>query len=138
MPVVDRFEGVVNAPLQGGYLIEGDWPRVRTLLTAHGIPFQPAGDAERPVNEFVIDSVVASGRPFQGHREMAVRGQWRPVTRRFAAGSIVVMPQAGNDLLAMLLLDPESDDGFLTWNLFDPALAKGKTAPVVRLLWPTR
>ncbi len=138
MPVVDRFEGVLNRPLQGGYVVEGDWPRVRELLTAHGIPFQPAGDAERAVSEFVIDSVVASGRPFQGHREMAVRGQWRPVTRRAPAGSIVVMPRAANDLLAMLLLDPESDDGFLTWNVFDSALTKGKAVPVVRLASPTR
>ena len=136
MPVVDRFEGVLNAPLQGGYLVEGDWPRVRELLAAHGIPFQPAGDVERPVSEFVIDSVVASGRPFQGHREVSLRGQWRTATRRPPAGSIVVMPKAGNDLLTMLLLDPESDDGFLTWNVFDSVLAKGKTAPVVRLLWP--
>jgi hypothetical protein len=138
MPVVDRFEGVVNRPLQGGYLVEGDWPRVRELLTAHGIPFQPAGDTERAVNEFVVDTVIASGRPFQGHREVAVRGQWRAVTRRAPAGSIVVMPRSGNDLLAMLLLDPESDDGYLTWNVFDSALAKGKAAPVVRLSSPTR
>ena len=136
MPVVDRFEGVVNRPLQGGYVVEGDWPRVRELLAAHGIPFQPAGDAERRVSEFVVDTVIASGRPFQGHREVAIRGQWRSVTRRAPAGSIVVMPNTGNDLLTMLLLDPESDDGFHTWNLFDSALGKGNTAPVVRLLWP--
>jgi hypothetical protein len=138
MPVVDRFEGVVNRPLQGGYLIEGDWPKVRELLTAHGIPFRPAGEAEWTASEFVVDTVIASGRPFQGHREVAVRGQWQPATRRFAPGSIVVMPGSGNDLLTMLLLDPESDDGFLTWNVFDSALAKGKAAPVVRLSSPTR
>jgi len=138
MPVVDRFEGIVNRPLQGGYVVEGDWPRVRELLTAHGIPFQPAGDAERTLNEFVVDTVIASGRPFQGHREVAIRGQWRSVTRRAPAGSIVVMPNTGNDLLTMLLLDPESDDGFHTWNVFDSVLAKGKAAPVARMLWPTR
>lgn len=138
MPVVDRFEGIVNRPLQGGYVVEGDWPRVRELLTAHGIPFQPAGDAERTLNEFVVDTVIASGRPFQGHREVAIRGQWRSVTRRPAAGSIVAMPNTGNDLLTMLLLDPESDDGFHTWNVFDSVLAKGKAAPVARMLWPTR
>jgi hypothetical protein len=50
----------------------------------------------------------------------------------------VVMPNIGNDLLTMLLLDPESDDGFHTWNVFDSVLAKGKAAPVARMLWPTR
>jgi hypothetical protein len=138
MPVVDRFEGIVNRPLQGGYVVDGDWPRVRELLTAHGIPFQPAGDAERTLSEFVVDTVIASGRPFQGHREVAIRGQWRSVTRRAPAGSIVVMPNTGNDLLTMLLLDPESDDGLHTWNVFDSVLAKGKAAPVARMLWPTR
>lgn len=138
MPVVDRFEGIVNRPLQGGYVVEGDWPRVRELLTAHGIPFQPAGEAERTLSEFVVDTVIASGRPFQGHREVAIRGQWRSVTRRAPPGSIVVMPNTGNDLLTMLLLDPESDDGFHTWNVFDSVLAKGKAAPVARMLWPTR
>lgn len=136
MPVVDRFEGVLNEKLQGGYLVEGDWPRLRELLTAHGIPFEAAGTTARPVREFVIDTVIASARPFQGHRETAVRGKWRTVTKSFPAGSIVIMPSRGNDLLTMLLLDPESDDGFLTWNLFDSALGAGKVAPVVRLLWP--
>jgi hypothetical protein len=69
---------------------------------------------------------------------VAIRGQWRSVTRRAPAGSIVVMPNTGNDLLTMLLLDPESDDGLHTWNVFDSVLAKGKAAPVARMLWPTR
>lgn len=140
MPVVDRFEASLSrAATPHGYAIEGDWPRVRELLTAHGIPFRPlAAPVTATVREFAIDSVVASGRPFQGHREMRVLGQWREATRSLAAGTLVVPPGSRQDLLALLLLEPESDDGFLTWNLFDPALAKGKTVPVARLASPIR
>jgi hypothetical protein len=42
------------------------------------------------------------------------------------------------DLLAALLLDPESDDGVHTWNLFDALLAPGGEAPVYRLAASSR
>ena len=34
---------------------------------------------------------------------------------------------------ALCLLDPESDDGLVTWNVFDSELAPGKTFPVWRV-----
>jgi len=140
MPVVDRFEAALSRqPAPHGYLVEGDWPRARQLLEAHGVPFTVlAAATTAQVEEFVVDSVVASGRLFQGHREVSLMGRWRPATRPVAAGTLVVRPGTRRDLLAMLLLEPESDDGLVTWNVFDPALAAGKTAPVVRLTAPLR
>jgi hypothetical protein len=35
--------------------------------------------------------------------------------------------------LAVYLLEPESDDGFTTWNLFDQDLKKGGRYPVIRI-----
>jgi hypothetical protein len=35
---------------------------------------------------------------------------------------------------ALYLLDPESDDGLVTWNVFDSELAPGKAFPVWRVL----
>ncbi len=140
MPVIDRFEAALTrAPSPYGYAIEGDWPRARELLAAHGVAFRPlAAPASVTLREFVVDSVVTSGRPFQGHREMTVQGQWRDATRTLAAGTIIVGAGTPQDLVALLLLDPESDDGLLTWNVFDAALAKGAVAPVVRLAAPIR
>jgi len=37
-------------------------------------------------------------------------------------------------LAALCLLDPESDDGLVTWNVFDPELAPGKPFPVWRVV----
>lgn len=140
MPVVDRFEAALTRTASPyGYAVEGNWPKAKELLAAHGVPFRElTAPATASVNEFVIDSVVASGRPFQGHREVSLLGRWQPASRQLAAGTIVVPAGNRTDLLALLLLDPESDDGFVTWNVFDSVLEKGKTAPVVRLAAPIR
>jgi len=140
MPVVDRFEAALTrSAASGGYAIVGNWPRAKELLTAHGVAFRELGaPVEAAVEEFVIDSVIAAGRAFQGHREMALQGRWQGVTRQLPAGSLVVPVGTSQDLLALMLLEPESDDGFVTWNVFDAALAKGKSAPVVRLPVPIR
>jgi hypothetical protein len=37
-------------------------------------------------------------------------------------------------VLAAILLEPESDDGLTTWNVFDPQLGAGRTHPVRRVL----
>ena len=37
-------------------------------------------------------------------------------------------------VLAMYLLEPSSDDGFVTWNFLDDALAEGKDYPIWRVL----
>ncbi|WP_396216423.1 M14 family metallopeptidase [Gemmatimonas sp.] len=140
MPVVDRFESSLSRTLAPyGYAISGEWPTARELLTAHGISFRvlPA-PATVTGQEFVIDTVNVSGRPFQGHREVSVDGRWRDVSRQLPAGTLVVQSGTRRDLLALLLLEPESDDGFLTWNVFDASLGTGKVAPVVRLTAPLR
>ncbi len=140
MPVVDRFESSLSRTMAPyGYAISGEWPKARDLLTAHGISFRVlSAPATATGQEFVIDTVNFSGRPFQGHREVSVDGRWREVSRQLPAGTLVVQSGTRRDLLALLLLEPESDDGFLTWNVFDPALEKGKVAPVVRLTAPLR
>jgi hypothetical protein len=123
----------------GGYAITGDWPKARQLLEAHGVPVRVLDAAVSvTVQEFALDTVIFSGRPFQGHREVSVGGRWRETTRQLPAGSLVVQSGTRRDLLAMLLLEPESDDGLLTWNVFDTVLEKGKVAPVVRLAAPLR
>ncbi|HJU66259.1 MAG TPA: hypothetical protein VJ596_11305 [Gemmatimonadaceae bacterium] len=41
-------------------------------------------------------------------------------------------------VLAMYLLDPESDDGLTTWNVFDARLARGREFPIIRVDEPLR
>ena len=136
MPVIDRFEPALRRdPAAAGYVFDARWTDVAERLRMHGITVTTLPVAQQlSLQEFVVDTVMASGRPFQGHREMRVEGRWRGASREVPAGAFVVRTGQSLDRLAMLLLEPESDDGLLTWNFFDAALAAGTAAPVARLV----
>jgi hypothetical protein len=138
MPVVDRFEAALTrTPTSGGYVFDASFTAVADLLKLHGIAVTTlSAPRQVSVDVFQVDSVAKSGRPFQGHQEVSLTGAWRTESRTLPAGTFVVRSGTPRDLVAMLLLEPESDDGLVTWNHFDAALAKGKDAPVSRLKTP--
>jgi hypothetical protein len=138
MPVVDRFEGVLTQRPAFGYVLESVADSVIERLRMHGVmPQAIAAGTPASLEVFTIDS-VSFGRPFQGHREASVTGSWSKVSRPVKAGSYVVRMGTSLDLLAMQLLEPQGDDGLLTWNAFDAALGKGREFPVYRLTAPLR
>lgn len=133
IPVYDRFTPTLFAPVPAAYVIEGTQPAAVELLHQHGIRTGPvtAGPHDTvTVEEFVVDSTTLAARPFQGHHEARVFGHWRAVRRPLAPGSTLVSPEPA--ALAAYLLEPESDDGFVTWNIIAPG-GKGSVFPVVRL-----
>jgi hypothetical protein len=52
------------------------------------------------------------------------------------AGSVVVPVGQPLGRLAVLLLEPRSDDGLVTWNFFDDALTGSRYLPVRRAAGP--
>jgi hypothetical protein len=88
------------------------------------------------VDAFVIDSVVRSPQPFQGHTEVRLVGQWISLSRTIPSATNIVRTEQPLGRLAAYLLDPESDDGFATWNAFDTALAPTAAFPVQRASLP--
>jgi hypothetical protein len=54
------------------------------------------------------------------------------------AGNTVIVDMRRQSLpyLAAYLLDPESDDSFFTWNLFDATLSRQRLFPVLRRAKP--
>jgi hypothetical protein len=67
------------------------------------------------------------------HNEVRPFGHWEAVTGMSPA--YVVSTSQPLARVAMYLLDPESDDGLATWNVFDGALAQ-RTYPVFRAAAP--
>ena len=140
MPVVDRFEGTLTRTIPaGGWAIDATAPGADSavkLLLAHGIRLTratalPALDVET----FRADSVVKAARAFQGHQEVRLEGAWR-TERRALGDTFLVSADQPLALLALQLLDPQSDDGLATWNVLDAALRVGGDFPVVRLVAP--
>ena len=89
------------------------------------------------VYTFLVDSTVVSPRPFQGHREMRLTGRWQKVSKPVETGTFVVDTSQPLGLLAVYMLEPQSDDGLVTWNFFDRHLAPGALYPVFRDTPPT-
>ena len=136
MTVFDRFVPTLVRHLPIAYVLRDSAlvPRLR----AHGIRPTPgrATDArDKRYEQFVVDSVVRAPRPFQGHNEVRLVGRWVP--SYLPVGDVFfVHPDEPFGRLAAYLLDPETDDGFVTWNTLDGVLAPGRPYPVLRVVAP--
>ena len=95
--------------------------------------FGSGRDATLAVEEFVVRDSSVADRPFQGHRERTVTGDWTPVERAVPAGTLVVPLDQPLGRLVFALLEPRSDDGIVNWNLVDDHVgAAGSVYPVLR------
>jgi len=133
MPVFDRFVPTLVRPMASMYAFSASDTALVARLQLHGIRFEEAADVRAPLEAFVVDSVVKSGRLFQGHSEVRLTGQWQKVASPPAGRMIIVRMDQPLRRLAADLLDPESDDGLATWNFFDASLATGRPYPVMRV-----
>jgi hypothetical protein len=84
------------------------------------------------VDRFAIERVDRAPRAFQGHHETAVQGHFERSEVEMPAGSIVVRTNQALGRLAFYLLEPESNDGLTTWNVFDEGLVAGSSHPVLK------
>jgi hypothetical protein len=137
MPVYDRFESVreITAP-GGGWLVEARDTAVIALLERHGVVVRSGIAGARPldIERFQLDSVERAERQFQGHREVTVQGHWVRA-RMLPSADWRWVPAAQRQLLvAAQILEPQSNDGATTWNLFDERLLMGKYHPVMRVI----
>jgi hypothetical protein len=103
-------------------------------LRQHGIEVQQvAAPAEITIERFIISELTRAPKPFQGHHEARLTGRY--VTARLSVPEGAYFVPASQKLarLAFYLLEPESDDGFVTWNIIDSGLSPGETYPVYRV-----
>jgi hypothetical protein len=135
LDIYDRFDPEYSVPVPAGYAIPADRDDVVRALRMHGVAVEQLNAASRTKGiAFVVDSIEHATRKFQGHNETTVRGHWlAPRTITLESGSYVVRTSQPLGALAVYLLEPESDDGLVTWNTLDSALQRGAEFPVVRL-----
>ena len=137
MPVYDRFVPTLGQRLPYAYAFAPEHDHAVRLLRLHGMVVERLdGELATRVERFTVDSVVRATRPFQRHYEVRVEGRWSTVTHTLPAGTIVVRTGQPLSILGAYLLEPESDDGLTTWNVFDATLRVGAPHPVMRLAQP--
>ena len=136
MPVFDRFEPTRQSGIPaGGWLVEARDTAVLALLARHGVTVRSVGAARTlDVERFEVDSVDRLEHMFQGHREVKVIGRWLRVRMLSSADWRWVPPTQRQLLVAAQILEPQSNDGATTWNLFDDRLSLAKFHPVMRVI----
>jgi len=136
MKIFDRFTPTLTRPAPWGYAIAATDTAAFNLARLHGLEISRLsaewrGDAGP---QFVVDSTVIAPQAFEGHRLVRLVGRWepgRPVT--LAAGSYIVRVAQPLGVLTMYLLEPESDDGIVAWDVGGRSSGAAGTAPVIRL-----
>lgn len=117
------------------YLIPPQYDRAIEVVRAHGILVETLKNAaELEVEAEEIGKFTRSQSVSEGHQSVVVtESATRSHRQTIPAGTVVVRMAQPLGSLAVYLLEPRSDDGLLTWNFFDDALAPGRTFPVLRV-----
>ena len=103
-------------------------------LRWHGIKMQEiVAETQLSVERFSIEDLTKQERPFQGHNEARLKGDYDEAQLIVSAGSLFIPANQALARLAFYLVEPESDDGFVTWNILDEGLTAGQTYPIYRV-----
>ena len=101
-------------------------------LEAHGITvLRYTTERERLVQRFQIDSTRTNSNAFQGRNERTVWGEWVSTTETLPVGTAYVSVNQPLGRLAFTLLEPRSDDGFISWAILDDEIEGGRL-PILR------
>jgi len=135
LAVYDRFQPSLSITVPAAYAIAPGNEDVVRMLQLHGIHVErTTAPARLAASAFIVDSIDRARRAFQGHHETTLDGHWLPAQPRdLPAGTIIVPTSQALGALAVWLLEPQSDDGLVTWNTLDPVISRGAEFPVVRL-----
>jgi hypothetical protein len=144
VPVPMKDYGVFVAtrtqPLPRGWVIpraHAGSPRLAATLDRlrwHGIAVETVeADTVMDVDRFVIADVNRASRPFQGHQEVRLSGKMERAKLSVESGARFIPATQRLGRLAFYLLEPESDDGLVTWNLLDDSVAVGQAYPIYRV-----
>jgi len=120
VPYFIDYYGSKNVRFPFAYLVSTHDPEIISLLKTHGIVIEELGEASKiEVERFEITELKGSARLNQGHYTNSVKGSFVKGLVEFPAGTIVVRTAQPLANLAAYLLEPQSNDGLLTWNYFD-------------------
>ena len=131
------FAPTRSVPMGRLYLLPADaaFQPIVDKLKQHGIVVEElTAPVATEVSSFVVQEITKAPKPFQGHNEVKLKGQYATEKITLPAGTRVVRLAQPLGLLAAYLLEPESDDGLTDWNFMDQWLEVGKPAPVRKVM----
>jgi dipeptidyl-peptidase-4 len=120
VPYFIDFYGSRNVKFPFAYLLTVRDPEIITLLRTHGILLEELTEASKiDAERFEITELKGAARLNQGHYTNTIKGRFVRESISFPAGTIVIRTAQPLANLATYLLEPQTNDGLLTWNYLD-------------------
>jgi len=114
------FEATQEATVPRGYIIPARFASIAEHLRKLGINVQQLTASKKYTGEvFHADKLEHASRKFEGHFMSTVTGSFTPATQSFKKGDYYVDMAQPLANLIFYVLEPQSDDGLVTWNFFD-------------------
>lgn len=135
------FAPTRTVPMARTYVLPADaaFDPVVEKVKQHGIKVETlTAPATAEVSSFIVETVTKSARAFQGHSEVKLTGKYVSEKTTLPRGTRIVRLAQPLGLLAAYLLEPESDDGLVNWNVLDQWLEVGKPAPIRKIMEAAR
>ncbi len=136
MPIYDRYDGTLAIDQPTGYLIPYEAAtRLKPHLDRHGIVSETLVAMRRfTVRDYVVQR-IARTELSSGRHTTTLSGHWQPpsdIAGRF--GALYVPGAQPLGPLTSVLLEPESDDGLVAWNVLEGTLKPGYSVPIFRVV----
>lgn len=114
------FKDTVSAVLPRGYIIPAGFDSIVQHLRMMGATVtQLDKKTEFKGEKFVIEKFTKATRKFEGHQMASAEGNYIPEIFTANKGDYMVDLAQPLANLIFYALEPQSDDGLLTWNFFD-------------------
>jgi dipeptidyl aminopeptidase/acylaminoacyl peptidase len=131
---LNEFEAAEAVARPFAYLIPPAFREAVQTLQRHGLNVEELReDVELDVEAYRIDAMEKSPRRYENHQAVELRVTPREAARMVPAGTLVVKTGQPLGRLAVVMLEPRSEDGLATWNALDAGLKAGEDFPVLRL-----
>ena len=114
------FEATVESTLPKGYIIPAELEFIAKHLEKQGATVTKlTKNARATGEEFTVNTIEKGSRPFEKHNMLTIEGAFAPASQKFKKGDFVVDLAQPLANLIFYMLEPQSDDGLVTWNFFD-------------------
>lgn len=106
------------------YVLPQGWPDVLERLQSNQVQWKRLQqDSSIRVESYHIDAYTSSAKPYEKHhRNTQVQVSVKQENKLFRKGDYLISLDQPASRYLMTALEPESDDGFFAWNLFDGIL----------------
>ena len=123
-----RFEAIIESTIPNGYIIPAAFSKLAANLIQHGVKVDTLTKSQSFKGEvFQIEKFEKAKQAFQGHAMAQADGKFVAATRKFKKGDFFINTAQPLSNLIFYLLEPQSDDGLLTWNFLDEYIENNKT-----------